>query len=172
MGVYVEQNYSPISFTNNDNWVIINSIEQSIKQKIEEYGVPLSEWDISINYGIKTGCNEAFIISDSKKNELIAQDPKSAEIIRPVLRGKDIKRYSYAFADLWLISTFPSKHYDINDYPAIKKHLQSFGIKRLEQTGKVYVINGEKIKARKKTNNKWFEVQDRLIIRTNLINKK
>ena len=59
-----------------------------------------------------------------------------------------------------MISTFPSRHYDIEDYPAVKKYLLSIGKERLEQTGKEYIVNGEKIKARKKTNNKWFETQD------------
>ena len=86
-----------------DAWAILNPIEQSIKAKIEKYGTPLKDWDISINYGIKTGCNEAFIISGAKRAELIEQDPKSAEIIRPILRGRDIKRYGYDFADLYLI---------------------------------------------------------------------
>ena len=76
------------------------------------------------------------------------------------MRGRDIKRYSYEYADLYLIATFPSKHYDIEEYPAIKNYLLSFGLERLEQTGKEYKVNGEKIKARKKTNNKWFETQD------------
>ena len=123
-------------------------------------GVPLSEWDLAINYGIKTGFNDAFIISTEKKDELIAADPKSAEIIRPILRGRDIKRYEYSFADLWLIATFPSRKYEIDEYPAIKKHLLSYGFERLEQTGKTYIINGQKVKARKKTSNKWFETQD------------
>ena len=70
----------------------------------------MKDWDIQINYGIKTGCNEAFIISGEKKDELINTDPKSAEIIRPILRGRDIKRYGYEFADLYLIATFPAKH--------------------------------------------------------------
>ena len=61
---------------------------------------------------------------------------------------------------MWLIATFPSRHYDIDDYPAIKKHLLSFGIERLEQTGKKHVVKGLEIKARKKTSNKWFETQD------------
>ena len=147
-------------FNNNDSWVILNSIEQNIKAKIEAIGKPLKDWDIQINYGIKTGCNEAFMISGEKKKELIAKDPKSAEIIRPILRGRDIKRYSYNFADLWLIATFPSKHYDIDEYPAIKEYLLTFGIERLEQTGKTHNIDGIKIKSRKKTNNKWFETQD------------
>jgi hypothetical protein len=76
------------------------------------------------------------------------------------LRGRDIKRYGYEFADLYLIATFPSLKIDIEKYPAVKKHLLSFGMKRLEQTGKEYKVNGETIKARKKTTNKWFETQD------------
>ena len=76
------------------------------------------------------------------------------------MRGRDIKRYSFSYADLWLIATFPSKHYNIDDYPAIKEHLLSFGIERLEQTGKTHSICGETVKARKKTTNKWFETQD------------
>ena len=78
----------------------------------------------------------------------------------PILRGRDIRRYEYEWADKYLIATFPSRHYDIELYPAVKRHLLSFGKERLEQTGKTYSINGEKIKARKKTHNKWFETQD------------
>ena len=138
----------------------MNPIETSIKKKIQSNGVQLKDWNIQINYGIKTGFNDAFIISKEKKDELIAADPKSAEIIRPILRGRDIKRYSFSYADLWLIATFPSKHYNIDDYPAVKEHLLSFGIERLEQTGKTHSICGETVKARKKTTNKWFETQD------------
>ncbi len=79
---------------------------------------------------------------------------------RPILRGRDIKRYSFEFANLYIIATFPSKQYNIEDYPAIKNHFLSYGIKRMEQTGNKYVVNGELISARKKTNNKWFETQD------------
>ena len=82
------------------------------------------------------------------------------ESIRPILRGRDIKRYGYNWAGLYLIATFPSRHYDIEQYPAVKEYLLSFGIERLEQTGKEHNVNGEKIKARKKTSNKWFETQD------------
>ncbi|RRD86424.1 type II restriction endonuclease, partial [Bacteroides heparinolyticus] len=85
---------------------------------------------------------------------------KTAEIIRPILRGRDIRKYGYEWAELWLIATFPSRHYNIDEYPSIKQYLLSYGIERLEQTGKVHNIDGEKIKSRKKTNNKWFETQD------------
>ncbi len=66
-------------------------------------GTPLKDWDVNINYGIKTGYNEAFIIDTATRNELIAQDPKSAEIIKPILRGRDIQAYEAHWAGLWVI---------------------------------------------------------------------
>ena len=112
--------------------MILSEIEQRIKAKIEAIGTPLKEWNISINYGIKTGFNDAFIINGEKRAELIAQDPKSAEIIRPILRGRDIKRYGYDFADLYLINTHNGvkekgiKRIHIEDYPAVKAHLDLY----------------------------------------------
>ena len=85
---------------------------------------------------------------------------KTAELIRPILRGRDIKRYGYEWANLWLIATFPSRNYDIDEYPSVRDYLLTFGIEKLEQTGRTHIVNGETIKARKKTNNKWFETQD------------
>ena len=133
-------------------------------------GTPLKDWDIQINYGIKTGCNEAFIITTEKRDEILAnchteeERQRTAELIRPILRGRDIKRYSYEWANLWLIATFPSRHYDIEQYPAVKAHLESYygghGREVLAQTGATHIINGEKVKSRKKTSNKWFETQD------------
>ena len=149
-----------MAFINSDSWTILSNIEQDIKRKIDTIGIPLRNWDVSINYGIKTGFNDAFIISGTKKDELINADPNSAEIIRPILRGRDIKRYGYTFADLWIISTFPSRNYDINEFPAVRDYLLSFGLERLEQSGKKHIVDGKEVKARKKTNNKWFETQD------------
>ena len=162
----MQQTGTECEFCSSESWVILSPIEQSIKRKIEAVGTPLKDWDIQINYGIKTGYNDAFIISTEKRNEILAncqsedERKRTAELIRPILRGRDIKRYGYNWANLWLIATFPSRHYDIEQYPAVKNYLLSFGIERLEQTGKVHNVNGEKIKARKKTNNKWFETQD------------
>ena len=123
------QNSTLMDFDKN-SWCILSPIEQSIKRKIEAVGVPLKDWNISINYGIKTGCNEAFIIDGATKDALIAQDPKSAEIIRPILRGRDIKRYSYEFADKWLIATHngtaTQERINIEDYPAVKMHLDTY----------------------------------------------
>ena len=166
LSVFVQQSGSVCEFSNSDSWVILSPIEQSIKRKIEAVGTPLKDWDIQINYGIKTGYNDAFIINTEKKDEILSncqtedERTRTAELIRPILRGRDIKRYGYNWAGLYLIATFPSCHYDIEKYPAVKKYLLGFGIERLEQTGKSHIVNGEKIKARKKTNNKWFETQD------------
>ena len=149
-----------------ESWVVLSPIEASIKRKIEAVGTPLREWDISINYGIKTGCNEAFIIPTSRRDEILAacrdeaERERTAALIRPILRGKDIKRYGYKWAELWVIATFPSRHYDIDSYPAVRDYLLSFGRERLEQTGATYRRDGMEIKARKKTNNQWFETQD------------
>ena len=166
LSVLVQQQAVEYNFAENDSWIILSAIEQSIKRKIEAVGTPLKDWDIRINYGIKTGFNEAFVITTDKSNEILAncqtedERTRTAELIRPILRGRDIKRYAYNWAGLYLIATFPSRHYDIEMYPAVKQYLLTFGIEKLEQTGKAYIVNGEKIKARKKTNNKWFEIQD------------
>ena len=154
------------SFSSSESWSILSDIERSIKAKIEAIGIPLKDWDIQINYGIKTGFNDAFIIDSTKRNKILDacqsddERQRTAEIIRPILRGRDIKRYDYEFADQYIIATFPSRQYNIDDYQALREFLLSFGMERLEQTGKEYFINGEKVKARKKTNNKWFETQD------------
>ena len=154
------QNSVPTEYRGGNSWGILSVIEKSIKAKIGCKGVPLKDWNVNIYRGVITGFNEAFIITKQTRDQLVADDPKSVEIIRPILRGRDIKRYHYEFADLYLITTFPSLNYDIDKYPAVKKHFLDIGIERLEQTGKTYVINGEIVRARKKTSNKWFETQD------------
>ena len=132
ISVYFRQNANVSEFKNSESWVVLSPIEKQIKEKIEQLGTPLKDWDIRINYGIKTGFNEAFIIDASKRKQLIDEDPKSEEIIRPILRGRDIKRYGYDFADLWLINTHNGvkekdvKRIEIDEYPSIKKHLDQY----------------------------------------------
>lgn len=97
----------------------------------------MKDWDININYGIKTGFNDAFIITTEKRDEILAncrsddERQRTAELIRPILRGRDIKRYGYEWADLWLINTHngikgKTPPIDINDYPAVKQHLDRY----------------------------------------------
>ena len=137
MSDFVQQQKTVSDFSNSDSWVILSSIEQSIKSKIEAVGTPLKDWDIQINYGIKTGCNEAFIISTKKRKEILAncltddERKRTAELIRPILRGRDIKRYGYNWANLWLINTHNGirgklERINIEDYPAVKAHLDQY----------------------------------------------
>ena len=170
MNSYVLQNQSVCTFKGNDSWVILSPIEQSIKLKMEAIGTPLKNWNIEINYGVKTGCNDAFIISTEKRNKILSncqndeERQRTEDLIRPILRGRDIKRYSYKWAGLWLIAFFPARNYNIDDYPSVKTHLESYagghGRELLAQTGRTHIIDGIPLKSRKKTNNKWFEVQD------------
>ena len=132
LSVFVQQASSITSYESDNSWTILSSTEINIKAKIDSIGTPLKDWNIKICRGILTGFNEAFIISGAKKEELIAEDPKSAEIIRPILRGRDIKRYEYTFADLWVIAAHNGVKsqnvlpININDYPAIKQHLDQY----------------------------------------------
>lgn len=123
-------------------WVVASDIEQQIKAKIEAKGIPLKAWDISIYRGVLTGLNEAFIINTETKERLCNEDPKSAEIIKPILRGRDIKRYVADWAGLWIIfipwhfplhkdlsiigSSEKAEQEFIKQYPAIYRHLSSF----------------------------------------------
>ena len=155
----------------------------------------MKDWDINIYRGVLTGCNEAFIISGEKREEILqncaTEDEKkrTAELIRPILRGRDIKRYGYEWAKLYLIATFPARKYNIEQYPSVKhyllsfaydyliennnelvakNHLEEYCMKKLSQSGEYIIINGKHVldrngnkeKGRKKTTNKWFETQD------------
>ena len=106
---FVQQQQVICNFGSSESWVVLSPIEQSIKKKIEAVGTPLKDWDINIYRGVLTGCNEAFIIDTAKRDEILAncqsdeEREKTAELIRPILRGRDIKRYGYEWANLWLI---------------------------------------------------------------------
>lgn len=137
MSDFVQQQHTICKFSNQESWVILSPIEQSIKQKIESVGTPLKDWDIKIYRGVLTGYNDAFIISTEKRDEILAncqtedERLRTAELIRPILRGRDIKRYGYDWANLWLINTHNGikgvkPRIDINEYPAVKAHLDQY----------------------------------------------
>ncbi len=123
-----------------ESFIFANATLLDLRDKMESVGTPLKDWDIQINYGIKTGANEAFIITTEKRGEILnacktQEERKRTEaLIKPILRGKDIKRYSYEWADLWVINThngytsnlkFKIPPIDIAKYPALKTHLDS-----------------------------------------------
>ena len=137
LSVFVKHAATPCAFTSSESWVILSPIEQSIKRKIEAVGTPLKDWGVNIYRGILTGCNEAFIIDEAKRAEILANCQDTAErerteqIIRPILRGRDIKRYGYDWAGLYLIATHNGipekgiKRIDVKNYPSIKRHLDA-----------------------------------------------
>ena len=125
------------SLFGSDVWAILSDIEQRIKAKVESAGVPLKEWDVEIFRGVLTGCNDAFIITSEKRDEILAnciddaERQKTAEIIRPILRGRDVCRYGYEWGDLWLINTHNGikgklEKIHIEDYPSIKQHIDNY----------------------------------------------
>ena len=137
MSDFVQQQNSVCDFSTSDSWVILSPIEQSIKKKIESVGTPLKDWDINIYRGVLTGCNEAFIIDTAKRDEILAncqtedERQRTAELIRPILRGRDIKRYGYVDNGLYLINTHNGvrgriPRIKIEDYPAVKAHLDQY----------------------------------------------
>jgi hypothetical protein len=135
MADYFKSNEVELHELNDDIWFIGNQAEIALKKKIEDVGTPLKDWDMKINYGIKTGYNDAFIIDEKKRTELIAKNSKSVEIIKPILRGRDIKRYGYEFAGLYLIDSHNGYSdrgrtriapIQIDKYPAIKVHLEEY----------------------------------------------
>ena len=138
LSLYVRQHGGKTTFSSDESWVILSEIEQRIKAKIEAIGTPLKEWNVNIYRGVLTGYNDAFIIDKAKKEEILAncqsdeERKKTDELIRPILRGRDIKRYGYDFADLYLINTHNGvkekgiKRIHIEDYPAVKAHLDLY----------------------------------------------
>ncbi len=144
-----------------ESFIFANTTLLDLRDKIESVGTPLKDWDIQINYGIKTGANEAFIIPTEKRDAILnacktqEERERTEKLIKPILRGKDIKRYSYEWAHLWVIFIpwhFPNtdnpKNMEENEqdfsihYPNIYAHLLSHKDKLLkrnkDETGKRY----------------------------------
>jgi hypothetical protein len=118
-------NVSDMDKTGKYGWFIGSNAEINLKKKIEKMGKPLKEWGVKINKGILTSFNEAFIIDQETRDRLIAEDPKSKDIIKPILRGQDIKKYFYNFEKKYLLAT----NFDLdvpNGYPSIFTHLKKF----------------------------------------------
>ncbi|MFP6281709.1 TaqI-like C-terminal specificity domain-containing protein [Helicobacter pylori] len=123
-----------------ESFIFANATLLDLRDKIESVGTPLKDWDIQINCGIKTGANEAFIIPTEKRDAILnacktqEERERTERLIKPILRGKDIKRYSYEWAGEWLINThngYTSAQkskippIDIAKYPATKAHLDA-----------------------------------------------
>ena len=153
------------------------SAAQIMMQKMLEKGKPLGEWeDVKVRYGVKTGRNDAFIITTEQRNHILAdcatdeERARTEAIIHPFIEGVDIHRYQHQWANKWVIGFYPKLKLDIEDYPALKRHLlfyarewlaaqgghadiaqddekmKEFGRLYLEQKGKVVVMDGQELK--------------------------
>ena len=171
---YVQTNCMQCSF-GTESWSILSDIERSIKQKVETVGVPLREWDVQIYRGVLTGYNDAFIISSDKRDEILSkcadeeERTRTAELIRPILRGRDVRRYGYDWANLWLINTHNGirgelERIHIEDFPAIKRHLDNYWDKiepRADQGDTAYNLrNCAYLDDLSKTKIVWIELSD------------
>ncbi|MDO9341093.1 MAG: N-6 DNA methylase, partial [Bacteroidales bacterium] len=121
---YLYKNAVILNNLNVEKWVIAKSDTIELKNKIKQKSEILKNWKIKINYGIKNGLNEAFIIDTLTKNEIIKQDKNASKIIKPILRGRDVHKYSVEWAGLWLIVT--KNGIDINNYPSVYNYLKNF----------------------------------------------
>lgn len=157
LGQFVSDNHFAVNqnLLPENGWTLVNSSVQNLLQKLRNNGTALGEYvDGKIFYGIKTGFNEAFVIEEATKNQLIEEDPKSAEIIKPFLAGRDIKRYQQPKSDKFLI--FTRRGINIENYPAILNYLNQFKT-RLEPKPKDHKGDWS---GRKPGSYQWFEIQD------------
>lgn len=152
--------YHEMPYVTAEKWAIMNDGKQSINEKIKAKSKELSKWNIEIYRGVTTGLNEAFIIDEDTRKEIVKADSKNKELLKPILRGREIEKYYTEWDGGYLISTFPCLHIEISNYKSLKKYFEGF-LPKIKQAGETFVnANGEKEKTRKKTLNKWFETSD------------
>lgn len=143
---------------NDQSFSFADSKNSGIKLKIEGLNRRMKDLNYKINYGIKTGYNDAFYLNKEEKDNIIAEDRKSIEFIKPLLRGRDISKYNYVLNDNWLL--FTRRGFEIEKFPSIKKHLEKFR-ENLEPKPNNLPKN-VKWKGRKEGPYKWFEIQDNI----------
>ena len=159
----------PTTAINGSSWTLTDTSSAIRVKKMEATGIPLGEYvNGQIYYGVKTGFNKAFIIDDAKRVELIAQDPRSAEIIKPLTTGKNIEKWSISEQNKWLI--FTRHGININEYPAIRLHLNQWRT-QLEPKPPNY-FSTQKWLGRKSGSYKWYEIQDNVAYYNKFVNPK
>ncbi len=136
-----------------ENWALRSQSEINIMRKMEVLGTPLGEYvNDEIYFGIKTGLNDAFIIDKDAREQLISEDPKCEDIIKPIVFGDDIHKYEIDYRERYLI--FTRRGTEIEKYPSIKKHLENFRERLTPKNNK-----NDKI-GRKPGSYQWYEIQD------------
>jgi adenine-specific DNA-methyltransferase len=139
-------------------WQLESANALDLLQKLRNIGTPLGEYVKGRFYrGVLTGLNEAFVVDQATRDRLLQEDPNSADLLKPYLRGRDVKKWTAQSADLWLI--FTRRGVDIDAYPAIKRHLEQFR-EQLEPKPKDW--SGKTWPGRKAGNYEWFHIQDQI----------
>ena len=141
-------------------WQLQSPDALNLLEKLYKVGKPLSEYvNGRIYRGIVTGLNEAFVVNRDTRDKLIAEHPSSSKVLKPFLRGRDVKRSQVNYQDLWLI--FTRRGIDIDNYPAIKKYLSQYR-KQLEPRPKDWSLD-KPWPGRKVGTYKWYEIQDTIV---------
>lgn len=174
--LFVQENQLLCLFAEGQQWLILPDEKRGIMQKMLEKGKPLGEWEsVKVRYGVKTGRNDAFIITSAQRDKILAccntdeERQRTESVLHRFIEGSDIHRYQHKWADKWVIGFYPSQKIDIEDYPALKHHLlfyakdwliaqgyadiandetkmAEFGQLFLEQKGKAVVVDGMELK--------------------------
>ncbi len=160
---YIRSNYRFMEQNklSDDAWTLADDKELVLKEKIERVGKPLKDWDVKIYRGVLTGFNEAFIIDTETKNRILEnceaeeERKRTEEIIKPVLRGRDIEKWRYKWEGFWLIYSWQG--IDIDNYPTLKSWLLQFKKPLSERTGGA--IWSKDKKQIIKIPYKWYELQ-------------
>jgi hypothetical protein len=122
---YFSKHYIEIKNLSDTTWSITDKEKIDIKEIVKNQGKPLKNWDIEISYGVKTGFNAAFIIDENRKELLIKEDPKSTDIIAPILRGKDVIKYRCSWQGYYVLLIKFGMHSSMHNYPSVLKWLKS-----------------------------------------------
>ena len=137
---YVHDHLISCDFNDTEDWVIRSKKDWDILKKVQAKADTLASWHMSIHFGLKTGRNDVFVVSGSKRREILdycqteEERKRTADVFKPLVKGEDLKRYKMNFADRWLIHTHNGikdqetkevivPRIDINDYPAVKAYL-------------------------------------------------
>lgn len=151
----------PQKVLNAEGWQLEPQARRGLLERIRAAGIPLGQYVEGRFYrGILTGFNDAFVIDATTRDRLIAEHPTSAEIIKPYLRGRDVKRWWVEPQDLWLI--FTRRGIEIDAYPAVKRHLESYREKLEPKPTKWDDSKDGKWDGRKAGSYKWYEIQDNI----------
>lgn len=140
LGTFYEKNKRYYSFAGRASWVFLTEDKEAFIDSVRKQGVPLSEWNLNINRGILSGCDDAFWISSEQYKKIVSADEHCKEILVPHLRGRNIKQYQIEWEGYYLINSHNGLKEEklppinINDYKPVKEHLDLF-YDRLETRG-------------------------------------